>query len=219
MVPELVREHVRLRELARRAEPIAQLVVEARGRCRPSRRVGSRTGRSQFPPARTPTARHRGRARASRRATARRSWGRIFAQVCCASSSTNDTNCTSRCSAGVSLVGGAEASPEAVVVVAPPLSPKRVKRLRWKIRLRTSTMIVPPMPKWRPPNPPPPPLSPRRSSMFELSPPGVHRIAALCRSGRPRGKQEVGRGQSFQTTSTVASVALPSTMTWRFAWS
>jgi len=105
------------------------------------------------------------------------SCGRIFAQVCCASSSTNETNCTSLCSAGLSLAGGAEVSLALEDDAASPL-PRRVKRLRWKIRLRTSTMIVPPMPRWIPPIPPPP-LSPRRSSMLELSFPGVQRIVAL----------------------------------------
>ena len=73
MVADLVGEHVRLREVARRAEARAQIAVERRDRCTPSRRRGSRTGPSRSGRCRTRNASRRGTARGARcdsRATA-----------------------------------------------------------------------------------------------------------------------------------------------------
>src|SRR3954468_14283005 len=86
------------------------------------------------------------------------------------SSSTKETNCTS-CSSAAESAGVIGA---AVVAETPDgETPRSVKRLRPKIRLSARTTTVPPIPSPRPPSPPP--LA-RRSSRFELRPPGVQRI-------------------------------------------
>src|ERR1043166_6716446 len=110
------------------------------------------------------------------------------AQVLCASSSTKDTNCTSFDSSGDCCTGAVE--PAGTCCCPPPPPWKNEKKFFPVSRLRTRRMIAPPQPIVGPrPNPNPPPL-PRRSSMSEETPPGVHRMWRIGAYLAP----ELGRG-------------------------
>ena len=168
-MPELVRDHVRLREVSRRAELVLQLVVEPEVDV-DLLVVGAVEGpHRRLPDAAAGLASRRGRARASRRGTARRtSAGR--SPTSAARRRARTTRSGPRAPRAPSRPG-ASCPFDASMVGAAPVSSNR---LRPKRRLSTSRTAVPPMPMPMRPNPPPP----RRSSMLELRPMSLHFIAA-----------------------------------------
>src|SRR5579871_1952694 len=108
--------------------------------------------------------------------------GRICLQVFCASSSTNDTNCT----LGSSRASIAASEPVDVLMTS-PCPPKSEKKSWRKTILRTKRTSSPPSPNRPPPIPKPdeprPPIlkppDPLRSSRLGLRPPGVQRTGGL----------------------------------------
>ena len=201
VVADLVRDHVGLREVARRAQARAAACRRSRGRCRPSGRPGSRTAPSPPGRCRRRWAWRRGTAPACGSPVGRAALlEHARVQTSSVSASTVETN------ARLAVVGRRRAAPGPAAPAAPAPPPLEHAEQRERVDAEDPAgdqrdhdrcrcrCCAPPIGK--PPPPPPPP--PRRSSTLSLWRLPSHfmtRLLARHRRGRRRRRwHDAGTG-------------------------